>query len=207
MYAIYSNVEDPDGFYGVKTHDVESALHRRLEHEGDYWRSIGVHGAIVESTLSSISAAPSMTSAARDFHELGFNHIANAVLRNAGSGTSADPFVLDLAWRTADWDLPLNADAASTSQGLLYSALRTVHRERDQDAARLVALNAVRAEVGRLQGLGMERMAEIKQTTANLLCLREIVHWLSPEVQIAVNEGDFAGDTLRSFAELRPSLE
>ena len=211
MYAIYNNVEDPDGFYGVKTHDVESALLLGLDHEGDHWNLFGVHGAMIESSTSSRLTASSMLSAVRNLHSLGFSHTASAIMKNVRSGrdvhSSNDPFILDLAWRTGDWDLPLSSEAAQTSQGLLYTALRTVHRERDPEIARSFVFQALGAEVEHLHDLGMERMTQIKQITANLLCLREIAHWLSPPVQHALTNGECQGDVLRRFTEIRPGLE
>ena len=211
MYEIYSNVEDPDGFYGVKTHDVRSALLRQLEHEGDHRRLFGLHGASLESAQVGPTAL-SMVNVIQDLHSMGLYQIANEVLKSGQSrGTeitaSAEPFTLDLAWQTSEWDLPLEADAACSSQGLLYSALRTVHRERDIEAARGVVLDATRAELGRLHGLGMERTAHIKATTENLLCLRELAHWLSPQLQKVLEEGTFQSDVLRPFTEIRRSLE
>ena len=210
MYAIYNNVEDPDGFYGVKTHDVESALLLGLEHEGDHWKLFGVHGAKIESSSSRFTTS-FMLSAVKNLHSLGFGHTASAVLKSVRSGgemhSSDDSFILDLAWRTADWDLPLSDDAAQTSQGLLYTALRTVHRERDPEIAKTFVFQALRAEVGHLQNLGMERMTQIKHITANLLCLREVAHWLSPQVQHALTDGEWQGNVLSRFTEVSPSLE
>jgi len=211
MYAIYSNVEDPDGFYGVKTHDVEGALHRQLDHEGNHWRSFGLHGAILESASSGSVTAHSSTAVVRAFHNLGFDHTASAVMKSVrsanGNDVHAEPFFLDLAWRTADWDLPVTSEAANTSQGLLYFALRSLHRERDHNIASGSVSSAIRVELGRLRELGFERMAQIKYVTSNLLCLREVANWLSPTTQRALVEGDIASEALRVFMEIRPSSE
>lgn len=210
MYEIYSNVEDPDGFYGIKTRDVESALYRRLEHEGDHWKSFGVHSAMVEAASASGPSSTSIHLAARDLHRLGFHETSNAVLgmsisaQEESDGTC--PLLLECAWRNANWDLPVQGKAVETPAGHFYSALRAVHRERDQEVARTEGWNALRAGIDQLRDLGLERMVQIKRTTADLLCLREIALWMEPETQRVLNEAEFGSEALRRFGEISSSF-
>ena len=55
-----------------------------------------------------------------------------------------------------------------------------------------------------LGNLGLKRMAQIKDSTANLVCLREISLWLNDDTQKALAEGqgdDKALERLKSLSE------
>jgi serine-protein kinase ATM len=53
LYEIYSNIEDPDGFYGIAATDARSSLVRRLHHEDEWSRAFGYHGADFQITPAS----------------------------------------------------------------------------------------------------------------------------------------------------------
>ncbi|WVF65515.1 hypothetical protein IAT40_000243 [Kwoniella sp. CBS 6097] len=209
MYEIYSNVEDPDGFYGIQNHDVRDALLRRLEHEGHSWRAFGWNGASIEtSTKTDQSFLPAL----HNLHSFGFDRLASSIVATNARRRQEkedDPFFFELAWRTGDWDLPISDSSlsAKTPQGTLYSALRAVHRERDPEAALRVVNRSIQVEVGRLGGLGMERMAQIKRTTGNLLCLREAAQWLDPVFQASLETSSSASATANKFGLLHTSFD
>lgn len=196
MYETYSNVEDPDGFYGVKTNDIADALQRRLQHEGEHWRSFGLHGAALEAGLPSDQIAPMSLLAMQDLHNLGFNHISNAIFASlrfsADKATSrlSEPLLFELAWRTSDWELPVHGETAPSTESLLYSSLRAVHRERDLATARSVVGAAINKEILILRDCEMERTTQIKKAVADLLCLHEVQRWLEPEMQAALDGKD-----------------
>jgi ataxia telangiectasia mutated family protein len=185
MYETYSNVDDPDGFYGIKNLDVRDALNRRLQHEGEHHRSLGLHAAALESGLQSISGRSNALLVMKDMHHLGFNQLSNAVFGQVKSvdqqnaSTPSDPLIFELAWRTGDWDLPLPKGDDVSSEARLYAALRAVHRERDPNAAAVVVQEGIGAEVARLKDLGMERTGQVKKAVVDLLCLREVDRWLT----------------------------
>ncbi|ORX39340.1 hypothetical protein BD324DRAFT_619326 [Kockovaella imperatae] len=187
MYEAYSNLEDPDGFYAVKTRDVASALNRRLIHEGDHWRAFGLHGADIEAQTKESSCAP-ILAASKDLHRLGLNRISALLIaslrdKNALDDASSDSLMFDLAWRIGDWDLPTPSASTTSSHVLLYSALRAVHRSRDLQTAVLLVTKAIVAESRRLPGLGPQRITQVQKAVEDLLCLREIRQWLSSRVQ------------------------
>ncbi|WWC73055.1 uncharacterized protein I206_107020 [Kwoniella pini CBS 10737] len=206
MYGIYSNVEDPDGFYGIENHDVRDALLRRLEHEGESQRAFAWNGASIEASPS-VTKSNTFLPALHNLHNFGFNKLANSMssqTRKEGSGTEEDPFFHELAWRTGNWDLPLNSTLSETPQGNLYSALRAIHSNRDQEAALRIVQSSIKVEMSKLNGLGMEMMAQIKKTTVNLLCLREAANWLDGGFQEKLDKplnGDVGGfgDVSNSF--------
>ena len=211
MYEIYSNVEDPDGFYGIQTHDVKSALLRRLQHEKQSWRAFGLNGAAFETGSNNRANGSSALSMMSNLHDMGFDHLSSGLYKATSSGqqgeSADDPLLLELAWRTGDWDLPVSSEAAKTPHGSFYSCLRAVHRQRDQQAARGLVDVAIRSEIGRLGDLGLERMAQIKDSTANLVCLREISLWLDEDTQKALSEGEGDNMALQRLKSLSGTME
>ncbi|WRT69110.1 uncharacterized protein IL334_006094 [Kwoniella shivajii] len=211
MYEIYSNVEDPDGFYGIENHDVRDALLRRLEHEGQSQRAFSWNGALNEASPIGRSNQ-TFLSGLHNLHSFGFNRLASSMSFQShhGSGVEEDPFFFELAWRTGDWELPMTEQASKTPQGNLYSALRAVHRERDSHAALSVVNSSIKVEIDRLSELGMERMAQIKKTTTNLLCLREAAHWLDNGLQTSIDMASNnieAAKAVQRFSEMNKSFE
>ena len=211
MYQIYSNVEDPDGFYGIQTRDISGALSRRLQHEKLSLRAFGLYGAAFETTSSKQAVKESIIPLMTNLHDIGFDRLASGIYKSARSDVQQedehDPLLLDLAWRTGDWDLPVSDELAITSQGSFYSCLQAVHRQRDQSVAKVLVDKAVRTEVGRLGELGLEQIAQIKQSSTNLVCLREIALWLDPETQSAISTGDAQGPSLQRLKTLNDSME
>jgi ataxia telangiectasia mutated family protein len=211
MYAIYSNVEDPDGFYGIQTHDVKNALRRRLQHEKQSERAFGLNAAAFETGTVPNATQSSALSLMSNLHEMGFDHLSSAIQTSTRSsqqqGDDAEALLLELAWRTGDWDLPLSSAVAQSSHGGFYNCLRAVHKQRDQNAAKVLVDTAIRSEIGRLSDLGLERMAQIKDSSANLVCLREISLWLSEDTQRALTEGDQQHKALSRLGSLSQTME
>ena len=208
MYEAYSNVDDPDGFYGIKTHDVANALHRRLIHEGEFWRSFGLHSAGVEVSAKGNRHDISTLGTMQDLHRLGFNRVASLVhgtsrgKNDLAPSKASEALTFDLAWRTGDWDLPLSQTPNASARALLYSCLRAIHRERNLNVAQGIVTSAIRTELTRLGQLGSERMTSIRQTVQDLLCLREIEQWLTNDLQ----GNNVAQTRLPSFSPFGPSF-
>lgn len=211
MYQIYSNVEDPDGFYGIQTRDIRGALSRRLQHEKLSLRAFGLHGAAFETSGSKDLREDSIIPLMANLHDIGFDRLSSGIYKSTRTNRQQqddhDPLLLDLAWRTGDWDLPVSDEIAKTSQGSFYSCLRAVHRQRDQSIAKVLVDRAVRSEIGRLGDLGLEQMAQIKQSSTNLVCLREVALWLDAETQTALSSGDIKLPPLQRLKNINGTME
>lgn len=181
-------MEDPDGFYGIPTTDVLSGLRQRLRHEGDHWRAFGIDSALAEAT----SGGRGQSEALSDLQSLGFNRTAIALAGASASVASNDHLYAELAWRTGDWDLPVS----SNDQGILFSALRAVHRTQDLDAARREVFKAVSNGLTALHNLDVQRLSEIKTLVAELLCLREVAVWVTEPTHLALLGGHAQGAQL-----------
>jgi ataxia telangiectasia mutated family protein len=184
LFDIYANIEDPDGFYGVKSADWRSSLVQKLHHENRWAQAFGFHGA-------DYRYAPSPTSVEgiyRSLHSFGFDRMAltlaqSSDAQHAGADVK-DDLGYELAWRTETWDVPVSSSAAGppTSNALLYAALRAVHNERSLALVRSTVSTAVQVELSKLRSLSIESMAEIRAAQATLVCLREIRRWLDLRV-------------------------
>lgn len=209
MYEAYSNVEDPDGFYGIKTQDAWAALDKRLRHEGDHWRSFGIHSGTLEAgSTNPDTASTSSFAVMRDLHNLGFDRVGNAIFASMRTTSDesatnlSEPLLFELAWRTSDWDLPVSVDTQSSPESLLYSSLRAVHRERDLVIAQKTVSTALDVHVGTLRDSGVEKITQVKKTVADLLCLHEIKQWLDPKLQRDLESRDIDTPSLKRFTSL-----
>jgi ataxia telangiectasia mutated family protein len=205
MLEVYSNVNDPDGFYGVKINNVRDSLRMRLNHEGEHLRAFGLHGADLES--SSLGSTPSshLLASARDLHSVGLHRTALSITQSVrgqiDQAATANDLLFEIAWRTGDWDLPIPSSKQMSSAGAFYSTLRSLHRSRDQESVRIVVDSAMKSEMLRLKDMGSERMTEIQQAVDSLLSLREVSLWLGPTVQRALGEGDYRSGALKQFSK------
>lgn len=188
LFSIYANIEDPDGFYGVKSTDWRSSLVQKLHHEDRWAQAFAFHGADYRYAPT----ASSIEGVYRSLHAFGFNKMALTLAQSGGdsslgSGADvADDLGYDLAWRTETWDIPVDRPLSSpstastppSSNALLYAALRAVHNERSASVVKGVVADAVQAEVSKMRSLGIESMSELRVAQVTLVCLREIQQWL-----------------------------
>jgi ataxia telangiectasia mutated family protein len=190
LYSIYSNIEDPDGFYSVKNSDVRASLVHRLHHEQRWERAFSMHAADYESELAGAprtldlreKKAPATLGVGRALHELGFNRLAGLLGQSSllDATPSAGPDIAyDVAWRSGSWDLPASGNAQpGTSQGL-FSALRALNRERDSRSIASAVSGALSLELRGLSDVGTEANAEARRVARELLSLREVDLWHS----------------------------
>ena len=209
MLAVDGNINDPDGFYGIKTHDIKDSLRLRLDHEGEHFRAFGLHGADLEAT-SFGSTSTGLMASARDLHAVGLHRTALSITQSIKSQdeqpADTEDLLFEIAWRTGDWDLPVPSQDKATSAGSFYSALRSLHRSRDQDDVQKAVNVAMKSEMMRFKDMGSERMSEIQKSVDNLLSLREVNMWLGPAVQRALSEGDYKSGSLKHYSDIGSSV-
>ncbi|KAF8318674.1 hypothetical protein DL93DRAFT_2164855 [Clavulina sp. PMI_390] len=186
LYDIYSHIEEPDGFYGIRPSDVSSFLVRRFQHEDEWDKAFRFHGATYEALSNGALAKTGHDAGVvQSLHSSGFNHLAVAIQHSNPRHSQLNSTDVELAWRTGNWDLPIPpADPpAGTS---LFRALRAIHREVDISSAESTVIGAIREEIGYLRELGNESMVEVRACVRRLVCLREVRGWLRPDVQNAL---------------------
>jgi len=175
LYEIYAHIDEPDGFYGIKTQDLQQFLVKRFHHEKQYDKAFRFHAAALEVSGSQNQDQIGLL---QSFHSFGFDHLAIDTLRCFRESEESLPTSMmnyELGWRTETWDLPDNrADTVGTA---LYRSLRAIYRERDMQVLDYTIRTALYDEMERLRSLGSENLVEIRMVSQNLLCLREILQW------------------------------
>ena len=184
LFDIYSHIDEPDGFYGIKTQDLRHFLVKRFHHEKQWDKAFRFHGAAVEAG----SNAPSeIEGVLQSLHAFGFHNLAINALQNAPSATQATSHSSEMAyhlgWRTETWDLPSNAGERN-SGAPLYHTLRAIYRERDSQSIDNVVRQCSFGQMEQLRTLGDENLFEIRQITQNLMCLNQVRQWRTKKNQL-----------------------
>ncbi|TFK51797.1 hypothetical protein OE88DRAFT_1658419 [Heliocybe sulcata] len=187
LYEIYSRIDEPDGFYGIKTRDLGQFLLKRFHHERQWDKAFKFHGANLEARIAGEYDAEGIV---QSLHSFGFHRLAIAtpdMTSACPTRKSPSRFNYDLGWRTETWDLPDRTE--DNAEGApLYRALRAVHRERDQHTVDLTLHRGLREEIDRLRSLGNENLVGIRDATRNLMCLSQVSKWMTPEIQESVRQ-------------------
>lgn len=197
MYEIYSHIDEPDGFYGIKDQNHQQFLINSFHHERQWDKAFRFHGAALEAGSTDGREMGGMLQA---FHSFGFNHLASASL---GGINSTSPVTYHLGWRTETWDLP-DYRRGRSSGSALYLALRAVHRERGIEAVDGVLRKVLVDEMQYLRALGSENITEIREVVQSLMCLSQVSTWLSPPVQTQLASKQVLKD---GFMTLEPGFE
>ncbi|KAG9224022.1 hypothetical protein CCMSSC00406_0004362 [Pleurotus cornucopiae] len=202
LFEIYSHIDEPDGFYGIKTNDLGQFLIRRFHHEGQWEKAFHFHGAAMEAQQHDQTT---MDGLLRSYHSFGFNQLAIHTLQSSPNGTSSPSMSYRLGWRTEAWDLPDVTEGGEGSS--VYAALRAMHRERDFGIIRNIVRKSMLQEVNKLRGLGIENHAEIHSVIQNLMCLDQVRLWEEQETQrlLALQRIDDA--LVRSFTSIDTDME
>ncbi|THH11332.1 hypothetical protein EW145_g727 [Phellinidium pouzarii] len=187
LFDIYSHIDEPDGFYGIKAHDLQDFLLRRFHHERQWEKTFQFQGAGLESGDKGLKG---YTGILESLHSFGFNNLAMSTLQSMGDNSSnslSSDMEYRLGWRTGTWDLPdpVNCESSSCT---LYVALRAIHRERDPEVIDNIVSKSLTDELQRLRDLGNENLAEIRQVTQSLMCLAQIKRWRSNFIQDSLSE-------------------
>lgn len=175
LYEIYSHIDEPDGFYGIKTQDLRKFLLKRFHHEKQWDKAFRFHAAALEADGSQSTEQMGLL---RSFHSFGFDRLAMDTLRCFREGTGGVPtssMNYKLGWRTETWDLPEHESEAMGSA--LYRSLRAIYRERDTQVLDYTLRTALYEEMEHLRSLGSENLAEIRLVSQDLMCLGEILQW------------------------------
>ncbi|KAF8448998.1 hypothetical protein L210DRAFT_3618742 [Boletus edulis BED1] len=177
LFEIYGHIDEPDGFYGIKTTDLHHFLIKRFHHEDQWDKAFRFHGAAIEAgSRESIDADGLLQS----FHAFGFDSLAIGTLQGSQKGFQSDgassTMSYQLGWRTETWDLPDTGDFQDSNIGL-YRALRAIYRERDSHVIDATVQSALCDAMERLRILGNEDITEIREIARNIMCLNQLTQW------------------------------
>jgi ataxia telangiectasia mutated family protein len=201
LYEIYSHIDEPDGFYGIKTQNLHQFLIKRFHHEKQWDKAFRFHSASLEAGSTDAAEADGLL---QSFHSFGFNHLAIDTLQSSSfsAGATFTPGMnYRLGWRTETWDLP-ERQGEGNPGAPLYNALRAVYRARNPRVIQSVVRGAISEEMGRLRVLGSENVAEIRDTAQNLMCLNQVSQWFSLNTQNRLNTRQIDRSQWSKFIDL-----
>lgn len=205
LYEIYAHIDEPDGFYGIHTNDLQQFLVKRYHHERQWDKAFRFHGASLEAGDPSKTGTDGLV---KSFHHFGFDHLAMDTLRGIAQGSSdAGPSLSTnyrLGWRTETWDLPIQSTASPGAP--LYSSLRAIYRERDLSSLHDVVQAALTSEMDHLRSLGSENLAEIRVVNQELMSLREVLRWTDQTIQKNVGSYHLEPDNCQDLLMVDPKF-
>ena len=206
LFEIYSHIEEPDGFYGIKTQDLHHFLLKRFHHEHQWEKAFKFHGAALEARRQ---GGVDTEGVLHSLYSFGFDTLALSVQQNVfdanNLGATSSNMVYHLGWRTETWDLPDQA-SSSGSGTALYNALRAVSRERDPQAIDTIVRKALMNETERFRLLGDEDLAGIREVARNVMCLSQ-VNSLRTDLQECLKSGMLDPALWSKFVEMDENFE
>ncbi|KAJ7224312.1 hypothetical protein GGX14DRAFT_425135 [Mycena pura] len=183
LYEIYAHIDEPDGFYGIKTRDPNKFIVKRLHHEKQWNKAFQFHSAALEAGITDAEEADGLLQA---FHSFGFNHLAMDTLHKSSFGigtTIKSDMSYRLGWRTETWDLPEQKGEGNPGGSSLYNALRAVYRARSLHVIQEAVRSSIFEEMQRLRVLGSENLTEIRDAAQTLMCLNQVSQWFEANGQ------------------------
>ena len=204
LYEIYAHIDEPDGFYGIKSNDLQQFLVRRFHHEKQWEKAFRFHGAALEAG----SEPNGEEGLLKAFHFFGFDHLAMETLQNSRGNPSRSPsatMTYRLGWRTETWDLPDRVQNAASVP--LYKSLRAIYRERDPLVLDGITRASLFAEMARIRSLGSENLAEIRQAAQDLMCLYQVSQWRQDFIQKRLETRSFDSSDWDSFVHIGSEFE
>ncbi|KAH9066543.1 hypothetical protein EDB87DRAFT_1718946 [Lactarius vividus] len=201
LFEIYSHIEEPDGFYGIKTQDLHHFLLKRFHHENQWEKAFKFHGAALEARSQ---GGVDTEGVLHSLYSFGFDTLALSVKQNVFDASdlaaTSSNMVYHLGWRTETWDLP-DQPSNLGSGTALYNALRAVYRERDSLAVDAIANKALSHEIDRLRVLGDEDLVGIREVTRNVMCLYQVNLWRK-DLQECLKSGMLDSSLWSKFSEI-----
>ncbi|KAF8578220.1 hypothetical protein K439DRAFT_1395785 [Ramaria rubella] len=198
LYDIYNHIEEPDGFYAIKSSDVHGFLTKRLHHEGQWDMVFKFHAAEFDQGSRGSRGAEGIY---ESLHSNGYDKLAVAVI---GSSTLGPQY--EAAWRTQQWDLP-EPSGDDQAGSALYSALRAIHRSRDTHTVDALLRTASRNEMARLFSTGNEDMVGIRTRLQTLMSLGEIKKWRAVAIQDQLSARDISPGAWGEFLNVPPDFD
>ncbi|KAF8475673.1 hypothetical protein BDZ91DRAFT_649584 [Kalaharituber pfeilii] len=131
LLEIYTNIDDPDSFYGLSRGASLGTVISKLEYEQDGWKCLSFRGAQMESSLRLRSEFNNIASigAINALNILGLNGLSHSFLQGGilgfgDEGTSENGY--ESAWKLEQWNLPCPV-AYNGRAPIVYRALQSIN--------------------------------------------------------------------------------
>jgi ataxia telangiectasia mutated family protein len=177
LYEIYSNLQEPDGFYSISASDLPGGLVRRLHHEGRWLEALSWHGAGLEAAPHMHEGNTAMEKILDCLARGNLGHLAMKLLRADPRASIQVDTLPTLAWKTQNWDIPVPQDAMSQSSYRVYNALMVATGIDQNTGDRHSLLQAISSEIMALTTIDGFSPAADERRLFNILALREVSQW------------------------------
>ncbi|KIJ20941.1 hypothetical protein PAXINDRAFT_125515 [Paxillus involutus ATCC 200175] len=207
LFEIYGHIDEPDGFYGIKTTDLQHFLIKRFHHENQWDKAFRFHGAAIEAGSREPIDADGLL---QSFHAFGFDSLAIGTLQGSQRGLDSQTASLtmsyQLGWRTETWDLPDTGDVQDSNCSL-YRALRAIYRERDPQVIDATIQCSLVETMDRMRALGNEDITEIREIARNIMCLDQLTKWRRGPVQEHLHRKSADIRLMSQLVDIDPEFE
>ncbi|KAI9667274.1 MAG: Serine/threonine-protein kinase tel1 [Bathelium mastoideum] len=136
LLEIYTNIRDPDAFYGVEQQPSLNTVMMRAEHEEDGFKSLLYRGARLDSQLRRAMEvdAADYQGIMRALNRLNVNSITQSLAISQQVGSLHESIAMslpDTARKLEQWDIR-PPDEAKSPRGTLFKAFQTLNTSHDQ---------------------------------------------------------------------------
>ncbi|KAI5205260.1 hypothetical protein AUEXF2481DRAFT_9016 [Aureobasidium subglaciale EXF-2481] len=177
LLSIYSRVDDPDSFYGVKQPPSLESVLARVHHEGDGIKGLMLHSARIDASmrksgLADESDASGLISSAGAMNLSSLTHeLLNRRSSNQPSTATTDT-MLDAARKLEQWDLNLPQTEGS-AVGTLYSVFRGLASATYLESVQLDLDRAFNSSIQHLRDTRLDASA-VRATLSGIAVLNEV---------------------------------
>jgi ataxia telangiectasia mutated family protein len=177
LLSIYSRVDDPDSFYGVKQPPSLESVLARVHHEGDGLKGLMLHSARMDAAMRK-SGQPDENDSFGLIGSIGtmnLSSLTHDLLHRKGgnqSTVSTTDTMLDAARKLEQWDISTpqtNNSAAST----LYCAFRGLSSAVNLESVQLNLNEALGLSIRHLQDPRLD-VSAVRSTLSGIAVLNEI---------------------------------
>jgi ataxia telangiectasia mutated family protein len=175
LLSIYSRVDDPDSFYGVKQPPSLESVLARVHHEGDGVKGLMLHSARMDASMRKCGR-PDESDKFGLIDSVGAMNLSSLthdlLNRKGGQSTIAMDTMLEAARKLEQWDIPppqTNGSAAST----VYSVFRGLAGATHLESVQLDLNRALASSIHNLQDTRLDAFA-VRATLSSIAVLNEI---------------------------------
>jgi ataxia telangiectasia mutated family protein len=140
MLDIYSNINEPDGIYGINQSQSLDSQITVYEHERNWEKAIGVYDMMLQQAKQMNSHNMHLSlGLVNSLQNIGHFHLMDCYLggfatKHPVQSAELSEFQFQTAWRASKWDLDIKESSltdASTFSTSAYLALRSLHNNDD----------------------------------------------------------------------------
>ncbi|KAI5205067.1 hypothetical protein E4T39_03208 [Aureobasidium subglaciale] len=177
LLSIYSRLDDPDSFYGVKQPPSLESVLARVHHEGDGIKGLMLHSARVDASMrkSGLADASDTFGLISSAGAMNLSSLTHDLLsRRSGNqpSTATTDTMLDAARKLEQWDLTL-PQAEGSAVGTLYSVFRGLANATYLGSVQLDLDRALNSSIRHLQDTRLDASA-LRATLSSIAVLNEV---------------------------------